>query len=69
MGINPRVVEIWGDGKNVIIKYRRDGQIWHAAYPHWPRVHSCTNDISIIKQGYRRIYDEKMREKSQLSMG
>lgn len=56
------IVEIWGDGTNVVIKYRREGfnNIWYAAAPHWPRENS-PNDKTLIKQGYKRLNIESFR--------
>lgn len=60
------LLEVWGDGKNVVIKYRREGfgNIWYAASPHWPRENS-PNDKTLIKQGYHKL---DMRELGQLGV-
>lgn len=50
------ILEIWGNGCDVIIKYKKEGfnNIWCAA-SKWLDNNSDLNDKFLIKKGYRRI--------------
>lgn len=50
------IIEIWGNKKDVIIKYKRKGfnNIWYAASA-WMENNSNLNDNWLLKNGYRKL--------------
>lgn len=53
------IKEIWGNGKDVIIRYKKPGleMVWTAASA-WMENNSNMSDQWLLKNGYRRLkYD------------